>query len=375
MAQSKGIANKIRSEKPKEKKKRSPEKFKKPNAFLLTLAYCIAAPILKFKYKTTYDKREIKEIQGPALVLCPHVSNIDFILVAVTLFPKRPTFVVSQHFMAKPVIRRLLKLMHVIPKKMFCADIKTIMSILRARESGNIIILFPEGRLPSIGHSLQVTEGTADLVKKMAVDVYTITENGAYKTLPKWGKAGLRAGKMEITTSKLLAAEEIKNMSVSQINHAIEKAIFHDEDKVLTDVYYKCKAPALGLDGILYKCPQCMAEFNMTTDRYNISCDKCGFSAELDNYYTLHGGPFKKINDWYFWQEEQLDLDVPLESETILAVPGEDENMNRNAGHGKIYMDRQTIRFTGECFGEALEFTEKTSDIKAFPMSVGDHFD
>lgn len=357
------------------KSKKKTAKVKKPNFFLLTLAYCIAAPILKFKYKTTYDKRGVKGINGPALVLCPHVSNIDFILVAVTLFPHRPTFVVSEHFMAKPLIRKLLNTMHVIPKKMFCADIKTIMNILRAKDSGNIIVLFPEGRLPSIGHSLQVTDGTADLVKKMGVDVYIITENGAYKTLPKWGKAGLRTGKMEVTTSKLFNADEIKDLTVSQINDAIEAAILHDEDNILENVKYKCKAPALGLDGVLYKCPQCMAEFEMTSDNYNISCNRCGFSSRLDNYYVLHGGPFEKINHWYFWQEELLNLDEPLESETILAVPGPDGNMNRNAGYGKIYMDRDVIKFSGQCFGEPLEFTEKTSDIKAFPMSVGDHFD
>lgn len=349
--------------------------IEKPNAFILGLALTIVRPILKFKYKTTFDRSGLSDMEGPALVLCPHTSNMDFILTAAALWPHRPTFVVSEHFMAKPLIRKLLNLMHVIPKKMFCPDIKTIMNIIRAKDSGNVIVLYPEGRLPSVGHSVQVTDGTADLVKKLAVNVYIVTGNGATKTLPKWSKSGMRSGKIHVDSYKLFDGKDIKGLTVPEIQEALDKAIFHDEDLLFNDVAYKSKAPALGLDGVLYKCPECGAEFEMVSSDRHISCTKCGFKAELDNYYKFHGAPFTGINQWYAWQEEQLDLDTPLESETILAVPGEDGNMDRNAGYGKIYMDREIIRFEGTCFGEDFSFEEKPSDIKAFPMSVGDHFD
>ena len=350
-------------------------KIKKPNFILFFLCYLIVTPVFKFKYKTTYDRFGLSDLKGPALILCPHISNIDFILVALALFPNRPTFVVSEHFMARPLIRWFLNKMHVIPKKMFCPDIKTIMSILRAKESSNIVVLFPEGRLTCVGHSLKVTEGTAELIKKMGVNVYTETGNGAYKTLPKWGKAGMRPGKIHITTSKLLDASDIKNLTVVQINEILETAILHDEDKLFQETIYKCKTPALGLEGVLYKCPECGSEFETYTDAHKIYCSCCNFSSELDNRYKLHGAPFEHINDWYFWQESQIDLDVPLESDTILAVPGKDGNLNREAGYGRIYMNKKIIRFSGVCFGEPLDFVEKTSDIKAFPISVGDHFD
>ena len=49
--------------------------------------------------------------------------------------------------------------------------------------------------------------------------------------------------------------------------------------------------------------------------------------------------------------------------------------MDRNAGHGVISMDKENITFSGECFGEPLEFSEPLAVIKALPVSVGDHFD
>lgn len=77
------------------------------------------------------------------------------------------------------------------------------MNILRARDSGNIVVLFPEGRLTCIGHSLSVTEGTAELVKKMGVNVYVITENWSLQNFTQMGKIRiLEPGKMHVTIIK-----------------------------------------------------------------------------------------------------------------------------------------------------------------------------
>ena len=225
------------------------------------------------------------------------------------------------------------------------------------------------------GHSLQVTDGTAELIKKLGTDVYTICENGAYKTLPKWGKAGLRPGRIEITSSKLIDASALEEMTVDEINSVLDKAILHDEDALLTDVKYKCKSPALGLDEILYKCPECMSEFETLSDEHSITCSRCGFSARLDEKYRLTGGPFEKINDWFFWQESLINLDLPLETDCLLGTTDAEGFMDRNAGKGHITMDRENIHFVGTCCGESLEFTESTSVIKGFPSSVGSHFD
>ncbi|MCI7619647.1 MAG: 1-acyl-sn-glycerol-3-phosphate acyltransferase [Firmicutes bacterium] len=349
--------------------------IKKPNPFLYYLASLIIAPYLKFMLHTTYDRSGIRDIETPSIVVCPHVSNIDFLLVAVALFPHRPTFVVSQHFMAKPKIRRILEIMHVIPKKMFCPDVKTILNIMRAKESGNIIVIFPEGRLSCFGHSLQVTDGTAELIKKLGISVYTICENGAYKTLPKWGKAGARPGRIEVTSAKLIDSADLADMTIDEINAVLDQAILHDEDAILTDVTYKCKAPALGLDGILYKCPECISEFETVSDDHSITCRRCGFSARLDEKYRLSGGPFERINDWFFWQESLIDLDTPLETDCLVGTTDSDGYMDMKAGQGHITMDRENIHFTGTCYGQPLEFTESTSIIKGFPASVGNHID
>ena len=113
----------------------------------------------------------------------------------------------------------------------------------------------------------------------------------------------------------------------------------------------------------------------MNSGSWDITCSACGFKSELDNYYRLHGGPFEKINDWYFWQQSEIDVTRPLESQTVLAAADEDGNLDRDAGSGVIRMDRGTISYEGTCFGQPFSFSENVSDIKALPVSVGDHFD
>ncbi len=54
-----------------------------------------------------------------------------------------------------------------------------------------------------MGRSLQITDGTADLVKRMGVDVYTVTENRRLQDFSQVGKIGFSSGTYRVTTSKL----------------------------------------------------------------------------------------------------------------------------------------------------------------------------
>ena len=331
---------------------------------------------LKLKLKTVFDRTGLEDLiknGGPALVLSSHISNLDFIFAGVELYPNIVTFVGSHHFTTNKITRHFLKVSAAIPKKMFCADVSTIISIMRARDAGQIIVLYPEGRLTCSGKSVKVTEGTVELVKKLGVDVYWLTQDGAYKSVPKWAGLNFRPGKVVVHGGKLFAKEDLKSMSKEEIGQAISKAIYHDEDKLLTDVEYKSKRIAEGLHGILYKCPVCGESFRMSSSADILKCEACGTEWKLDSKYVLHGPVFDHINDWYDWEQETIDTSVPIDSEVTVATPGEDGLLVKYAGKGHFHVDRDNITFKGEVFGKPLEFTESTKVITAFPASVRDH--
>lgn len=351
------------------------KKFKKPIAIIYYTAYFILRVYYKIVYGVTVDRSGISDMNGASIVICPHLSDNDHFLTAFALFPHRPTFVMSEHFSGFPALRPLMKVMRVITKKMFCADVGTIMNIRRALKSGNKVVLFPEGRLTWYGHSLSVTEGTAELIKSCGVDVYSVVSNGAYLSFPKWRKSA-RRGKINITTAKIFSAEEIKKLSIEEIKVIVERAILHDDELAMAGVSYKCKNIAEGLDGIIYKCPRCMGEFKMVTSADTIKCTECGLEATLDNKYILHGVEFQRINQWCEWQKQLLDPEKDvLESEVVFGTKDEKGNIDHNAGKGRARLDKSSFSFEGEIFGEKISASYPLDKLGGFPITVGSAFD
>ena len=216
--------------------------------------YTTLGTYYRIKYRITFDKKIVKDIKGPAIVLATHTSDQDHILSGMTLYPIRPTYVVSEHFLHKRDTAGLLKLMHVISKKMFTPDVSTIMNILRAKKENAVIVIFAEGRQSCYGHTLPIADGTAELIKKLGVNVYAWKANGAYLTFPKWrNKGDDRIGKIHCTLKQVMTAEDANEKSISEIKEITEKAVLHDDELAMADVEYKSKTMAEGVEKILFK--------------------------------------------------------------------------------------------------------------------------
>ncbi len=358
----------------KDKKKK--KKIGKVNPLLYALLYVIFTIKYKRRFGVTFDKKIVKSIKGPAIIVATHTSDVDHYLSALTFYPIRPTYIVSEHFMRDRSTAGLLKLMHVISKKMFSPDISTIKNIMRAKNENAVIVIFGEGRLSCYGHSLPLAEGTAELIKKLGVNMYSWKAAGAYLSFPKWrDKGDDRRGKIHSSVKLVLTAEQIAEMSVEEIKEITKDTILHDDELAMEGVEYKSPTMARGVDKILFKCPKCLKEDRITAEGNHIRCE-CGLDATLDSRYRLHDAPFGRINEWFEWQQASMDIDGShLRTKARLGYCGEDGFMDPHAGSGEVYMDKDVFTLSGTVHGEKLEFTVKTDHIGAFPISPGDHFD
>lgn len=358
------------------KNKKSGERIGKVNPIFYALACAYLKPKYTKKYGITYDNEIVKDVKGPAIIVATHTSDEDHMISGMTLYPVRPTYIVSEHFMRIPSTARLLKLMHVITKKMFCADISTIRKVMRAKKENAVIVIFAEGRLSSYGHTLPVADGTAELIKKLGVDLYAWKAEGAYLTFPKWrDKGDSRCGKIRSSVKLLLTADEVAEKSVAEIKEITAKAIENDDELAMAGVEYKSADIARGVDRILFKCPKCLKEGTITAGEGHIRCE-CGFDATLDSYYRLHNAPFERINEWFEWQQDSIDVETEsLYTKAILGTCGKDGFMDPDAGEGEVYMDKDVFRLSGTLHGEPIEFSIATEKIGAFPVTPGDHFD
>lgn len=357
-------------------KKNKNKKIGKVNPFLYALIYAVLKRKYTKKYNITFDNEIAKDIKGPAIVVATHTCDQDHILSALTLYPVRPTYIVSEHFVRIKSSARLLKLMHVITKKMFTPDVSTIRNILRAKKEDAVLVIFPEGRLSCYGRTLPVADGTAELIKKLGVDLYVWKAEGAYLTFPKWRQKGDdRIGKINSSVKLLLSKDEVAEHTVDDIKRITEEAIYNDDEKAMAGVEYKCDNMARGLEKVLFKCPKCQKEGTLTSEGNHIRCS-CGLDATLDTFYKLHNAPFDSVNEWFEWQENSIDTDKEyISTHARLGTCGKDGFMDPNAGEGEVYIDKDEFRLVGKLFGEDVSFSIKTDRIGAFPISPGDHID
>ena len=358
-------------------KNNNKKKIGKINPIFYGLLYVIVKPLFTKKYNITFDNEIVKDIKGPALVLATHTSDQDHILSGLSLYPVRPTYIVSEHFMRNPVQAKLMKMMHVITKKMFTPDISTVVNVMRAKKENSVIVIFAEGRQSAYAHSLPIAQGTAELIKKLGLDVYSWKAVGANLTFPKWREKGDdRIGKINCVVKPVLTAEQVNKMSIDEIREVAETTVLHDEELAMEGYEYKSETMAKGLEKILFKCPACLAEDCITTEGNEIRCSCCGSVATLDTKYRLHGSTFDRLNLWFKWQQRSMDVDnITLKSTVRLGYPNDKGFMDKNAGEGEIYIDSSEFRLSGTIHGEKIEFTVPTDKIGAFPVSPGDHFD
>ncbi|MBE7080590.1 MAG: hypothetical protein E7371_05050 [Clostridiales bacterium] len=357
-------------------KKRTKAEIGKVNPFLYSIFYRVLKPRYTRKYNIKYDNAIVKDIKGPAIVVATHTCDEDHILSGLTLYPVRPTYIVSQHLIHEKANAKLLKMMHVITKKMFSADVSTIRNIMRAKNENAVLVIFPEGRLSCYGHTLPVTDGTAELIKKLGVNLYIWKAEGAYLTFPKWREKGdTRKGQINASVKLLLSAEEVAQKGVDEIREITANAILHDDELAMEGVEYRGKHMALGVDKILFKCPKCLQENTITSEGDHIRCS-CGLDATLDKYYRLHDAPFSRINEWFEWQQNSIDIDnETLSTKVRIGTCKEDGFMDLDAGTGEIYMDKDVFKLSGTVHGESIDFTVKTENIGAFPITPGSHID
>ena len=358
------------------KKKTKKQRIGKPNALLYAVLYAVLKRKYTKKYNITFDNDIAKDIKGPAIVVATHTCDADHILSALTLYPVRPTYIVSEHFIHNKSTAGLIKMMHVITKKMFTPDVSTIRNVLRAKSENAVIVIFPEGRLSCYGRTLPVAEGTAELIKKLGVDLYAWKAEGAYLTFPKWREKGDdRIGKINSSVKLLLSKEQVAELDVAEIKRITEDAIRHDDEKAMEGVEFKSDTMALGADKVLFKCPVCKKEGTISTEGNHIRCE-CGLDATLDTFYKLHNAPFESISEWFEWQQNSIDIEHDfISTRARLGCCKADGFMDPEAGEGEVYIDKDNFRLSGTLHGEPIDFSVRTDKIGAFPISPADHID
>jgi 1-acyl-sn-glycerol-3-phosphate acyltransferase len=130
---------------------------------------------------------------GPALLASNHVSPLDPVFIALSPSARGRTlnFLAAAEFFDRPVVGRLLKVLHQIPVRRGAADWQALEELADVVRNGGLAGIFPEGRMGDGTTLGRAHRGAARLALAAGVPVIPI---GIWGSQARWPRSGLRLG-------------------------------------------------------------------------------------------------------------------------------------------------------------------------------------
>jgi 1-acyl-sn-glycerol-3-phosphate acyltransferase len=342
-------------------------------------------PFLKIFFRLEINRKEYQPPKGAFIVISNHGSFMDFAIVMLSIYPRRLNAVAAKKFFLFKPLNWLLPLMGCIPKNLFDPDPRSIIGVKTVLNRGGRVLLFPEGRCECDGFYAGMHKATGKLIKKLGVPVVSCSINGAYTCMPFWRK-GIRFGRVRITVANLFSTEQLKSLSIDEINATIDNRLSRNEDDKPKKPFqtFGTKKLAEGLQYIIYWCPKCGEEFTTETKDCMIYCTTCGNKAEINREMKLTPTPGSimpdSVHGWYRdqarYEAEKLHLDMePIIVNVSVRLPSNISGKGMDeCGKGIVKMDPKGWYYDGELRGEQVNLFFPIDTVPALPIDPNDVF-
>lgn len=332
--------------------------------FLLQLVVRVLAIFDLLPTKFTYKTHKMEKIgkREPCLILMNHSSFIDLKIASKIFFPKPYGIVCTSDGFVGFGMSLLMRLLGCIPTQKFVTDvglIKDMEYLLKKKKCS--ILMYPEASYSFDGTATPLPRKMGVLLKKLGVPVVTVITQGAFSRDPLYNGLQKRKVQVRADVTCLASAEELKTMSVAQLDELLDEAFSFDNFKWQQENEVVISEPfrAEGLNRILYKCPHCHAEGKTQGKGTTLTCHSCGKVYELTETGWLKArdgdAAFTHIPDWYAWQRQQVRkelevgtyrLDIPVKIGMMV-----DFKAIYMVGTGRLIHDHEGFRLTG-CDGK-----------------------
>lgn len=325
--------------------------------------------VCKRRFRLTVDDGGIKGLKPPFIALSNHTSNNDVFVAARALKRYQPNYVGAMDQISKQKI--LMRFLGAIPKRQFASEISAVKNIKYVLDKGRPVVIFPEGKLSVDGRLGYMPFSVAKLVKLLGVPVVTVKISGNYLGLPRWSGEQVHCpvtAKAEI----LFNGPDLKKMSAKGVFDKITAALDYDEFAYQRQNNISVVRDVEGVQHVLYRCPECKAEFEMRAEKNRLACGKCGAEFVFDSLGGITGAGSLPL--WYGVQrqavkEELIDGKYLFRADAeIFELP--DINGYRPLGKGAVTADGKGVLL--EINGAKHFF--KPENIPTIPFEGGKRF-
>ena len=334
------------------------KKVKLANKFLIGAAVNLYGKTTFKRYVKLITDGTLKKLKPPYVVVANHAGFVDVAGLVISMYPNCANFVISVTQLAQ--WPSLIKSMGVLPKKQFTVDTSLIRDIKYVLSKKRPVVIYPEAKLSVVGKPNIIKPAIAKLVKMLKVPLVTVCFNGTYLYKPRWAKTK-RKVPVRMDVKVAVGADEIDNITPQEIHERIVRNLAYDDYAYQLENNIEIDAPDLaeGLEGILYKCPECGEEFAMCGHGHELTCSKCGHTVTQNKLGQLIGGKFDKVTDWYQWQTECVRDEVSQEDYRF------DGFFRAEQLVGKKYVDMGDAEIVHDAEGITAKFANQTIHYKA----------
>lgn len=330
--------------------------------YLRVLTWILSFPVVWLR-GLKINKKNMKGLKPPYLLLCTHKSFVDFMVTTACIFPRRGNYVVAiDGFIGR---EKLLRNVGCICKRKFTNDVQLIYHLKKVIDNGDIAIVYPEARYSLIGTNACLPESLGKLAKLLGVPVVMLHMNGNFIYSPVWN-LHKRNIPLRAEMEQIITAEEIKKMPAAEVNNVINRAFEYDEFRWQKENNIKVsyKERAKGLHKVLYQCIKCGTEYEMSSEGNTLRCDHCGAEWTMTEFGELvsNDGGKMHIPDWYEFQREKVREQIETGKYSLSApvvvdsLPGADGYIR--LGEATLTHDAHGFRLEGE-FGNEPFLLEK----------------
>lgn len=276
---------------------------------LLPILRPAVALILKCMVNHRVVKAPPKGLKAPYLILSSHITDFDVFLIMMHV-ESFPVAVVHELLVRNPYLRTALMLFGTIIKRSGVPEAMCIRQMKRAVSSGRSVLIYPQGDVIWAGKNEPLGMEIAKLARYLGVPVLVMRQDGAYTTYPRWAN-GVRRGRIDIRYEVAVERKDYESYDDTTLLSRMSAAYDHDERAWLSSgdgakVKFISRAPARGLQRLLFMCPNCGTFGQMSGIGNLISCMKCGSHAAVAPRLRLSGQAqgFEDIWQWHEWQSK-----------------------------------------------------------------------
>ena len=251
----------------------------------------------------------------PYILISTHASMLDFYMALMLTFPHKVYWISTvEEFIPRFFIFRRIG---VLAKRKFTNDPKGAIRYLEVLKKKKILVIYPEARYSFMGETERIDRSIGRFAKQAKVPVVLNREHGNYLYCPQWSDHKARKVRPIVNEIETIVdRQDIENLSAQEIQEKIESKFYNSEEDwmELKNIRITYENRAVGLERILYKCPHCGTEFEMSSEGHLLKCNHCGIT-----YDYLEDGHLKCLNGetlfdypskWYKWEKKCVKDEV-----------------------------------------------------------------